>query len=179
MLTFLKNTNVIKLYNHILKEDEDNQKTWYNSGIGTDARPSWKMFSHMIDQAIAWCAEWSLHRFNFLLPLSSSRNFNPTVLGAYSWLSNNYERGDCIFLFGALEQYVTCMSMDTERSTGFSRGAYQVRVLSAMIDKVCYVLRALAAPIDVFAKIKVGLIRNGSGMQIEQCAYNILYLIIR
>ena len=43
--------------------------------------------------------------------------------------------------------------IDAEISTGFSRGAYQVRVLSAMIDKVCYVMRALAAPIDVFGKI--------------------------
>ena len=74
-------------------------------------------------------------------------------MDAYSWLWDNYEPGDCIFLFGALEQYVTCMSRNAERSTGFSRGAFQVRVLSAMIDKVCYVLRALAAPIDVFLKI--------------------------
>ena len=59
---------------------------------------------------------------------------------AYRWLSDNYERGDSIFLFGALEQYMTCMSMDAERSKGFSRGAFQVRVLSAMIDKVCYFL---------------------------------------
>ena len=44
----------------------------------------------------------------FSLPLSSFRNFERTVLGAYRWLSDNYKRGDCIFLFGALEQYVTC-----------------------------------------------------------------------
>ena len=74
------------------------------------------------------------------------------MLGAYRWLSDNYKRGDCIFLFGALEQNVTCMSVDAEGSTGFSRGAFQVRVLSAMIDKVRYVLRALATPIDVFGK---------------------------
>jgi len=59
-----KNTNVIELYNLILKEDEHNQRTWYNSGIGTYARPSWKSFkfyrqvlSHKIDLAIAWCVE--------------------------------------------------------------------------------------------------------------------------
>ena len=88
----------------------------------------------------------------FLLPLSSFRNFERTVLDAYRWLSDNYEPGDCIFLFGALNQYLTCLSVDVEGSTGFSRGAFQVRVLSAMIDKVCYVLRALAATIDVFGK---------------------------
>ena len=79
---------------------------------------------------------------------------------AYRWLSENYECGDCIFLFGALEQRVTCLSVDAERSTGFSRGAFQVRVLSPMIDKVCYVLRALAASIDIFSKIQVRLIRK-------------------
>ena len=89
----------------------------------------------------------------FLLPFSSSRKFERTVLGAYRWLSDNYERGDCIFLFGALEQYVACTSVDVEGYKGFSRGAFQVRVLSAMIDKVCYVLRALAASIDGFGKI--------------------------
>ena len=64
-----KNTNVIELYNLILKEVEDNQKTWYNSGIGTYAQPSWKSLKfykktlyHTIDLAIAWCAEWSFSR---------------------------------------------------------------------------------------------------------------------
>jgi uncharacterized protein (DUF2235 family) len=59
-----KNTNVIELYNLILKEVGDNQRTWYNSGIGTYARPSWKslkfyqqVISHKIDLAIAWCVE--------------------------------------------------------------------------------------------------------------------------
>ncbi|KDR76655.1 hypothetical protein GALMADRAFT_139557 [Galerina marginata CBS 339.88] len=112
-----KNTNVIELYNLILKEVGDNQRTWYNSGIGTYARPSWKSLSfykqvvyHKIDLAIAW-------------------NFEQTLLAAYRWLSDTYEPGDCIFLFG------------------FSRGAFQVRVLSAMIDKV-------------------GLIHKGNEMQI-------------
>ena len=108
------------------------------------------MFSHKIDLATARCAEWSLHKYSFLLHLSLFRNFEQTVLRAYRWLSDNYERGDCIFLFGALEQYVTCMTRDAERSTGFSHGAFQVRVISALIDKVCYLLRTLAAPIDVF-----------------------------
>ncbi|EDR07594.1 uncharacterized protein LACBIDRAFT_388237 [Laccaria bicolor S238N-H82] len=69
-----------------------------------------KVVYHNIDLAIAW-------------------DFERTILGAYRWLSDNYEEGDCIFLFG------------------FSRGAFQVRVLSAMIDKV-------------------GLIYKGNNMQI-------------
>ncbi|KDR68085.1 hypothetical protein GALMADRAFT_1354883 [Galerina marginata CBS 339.88] len=101
-----KNTNVIELYHLILKGVMDGQRTWYNSGIGTYARPSWKslkfyrqVMHNKIDLAIAW-------------------DFERTVMAAYRWLSDNYEPGDCIFLFG------------------FSRGAFQVRVLSAMINKV-------------------------------------------
>jgi hypothetical protein len=70
LLTFLKkNTNVIELYNLILKEVNDNQKTWYNSGIGTYARPSWKSLKfykqvlyHKIDLAIAWCVGLSFFK---------------------------------------------------------------------------------------------------------------------
>jgi len=58
------------------------------------------------------------------------------VLAAYRWLSDNYEQGDCIFLFGEFERYMTYTSLNPEKCPGFSRGAYQVRVLSAMIDKV-------------------------------------------
>ncbi|KAJ2920033.1 hypothetical protein MD484_g254, partial [Candolleomyces efflorescens] len=101
-----KNTNVIELYNLILKAMGENQHTWYNSGIGTYARPHWRSMKywkqvvvHKIDLAIAW-------------------NFELTVQAAYRWLADNYQEGDCIFLFG------------------FSRGAFQVRALAGMIEKV-------------------------------------------
>ncbi|THH17761.1 hypothetical protein EW146_g3118 [Bondarzewia mesenterica] len=99
-----KNTNVIELYSRLVKNEK--QLTYYNSGIGTYAKPSWKSFSYWkqimdntIDLAIAW-------------------NFEKIVMSAYRWLSDNYQDGDRIFLFG------------------FSRGAYQVRTLAAMIHKV-------------------------------------------
>ncbi|KAJ8092918.1 hypothetical protein PM082_023552 [Marasmius tenuissimus] len=98
------NSNVIELYSRLVKDDS--QLTYYNSGIGTYAKPSWRSFSyykkrtaHIIDMAIAW---W----------------FEKRIIEAYRWLSENFKKGDRIFLFG------------------FSRGAYQVRVLSAMINKV-------------------------------------------
>jgi len=56
-----QNTNVIELYNLVAKKTTDNQLCWYNSGIGTYARPSWtslsylrRVFYHKIDLAIAW-----------------------------------------------------------------------------------------------------------------------------
>ncbi|QRV93518.1 hypothetical protein RhiJN_21536 [Ceratobasidium sp. AG-Ba] len=98
------NTNVVELYNRITKDDT--QLTYYNSGIGTYARPFWWSFAYLkqqvmntVDLAIAW-------------------NFEKVVVGAYRWLSDNYRPGDKIFLFG------------------FSRGAYQVRTLAAMIEHV-------------------------------------------
>ncbi|KAJ2920109.1 hypothetical protein MD484_g249, partial [Candolleomyces efflorescens] len=63
-----KNTNVIELYNLILKERKDNQFTWYNSGIGTYAEPQWKspayweqVVVHWIDTAIACAYELYRH----------------------------------------------------------------------------------------------------------------------
>ena len=135
-----KNRNVIELYNLILKEAEHNQRTWYNSGIGTYAQPSWKSFkfyrqvlSHKIDLAIVWWVESSVYaRARFTS--CSFRNFEWTILAAYQWLSDNYQSGDCIYLFGILEHYI----INPERCLGFSCGAYQVRVLSAMMDKVLF-----------------------------------------
>ena len=72
----------------------------------------------------------------------SFRNFEKTVLAAYRWLSDNYQPGDCICLFGALEEYLIGTNLNAKKCLGFSRGAYQVRVLSAMIDKVQYLLSA-------------------------------------
>ncbi|KIJ36141.1 hypothetical protein M422DRAFT_121683, partial [Sphaerobolus stellatus SS14] len=99
-----KNTNVVALYNQIVKSDE--QLTYYNSGIGTYAKSSWKSLKYIgqvldnkIDLAIAW-------------------NFERIVKSAYRWLTDNYRENDKIYLFG------------------FSRGAYQVRVLAGMMYRV-------------------------------------------
>ncbi|KAI0044632.1 WD40 repeat-like protein [Auriscalpium vulgare] len=99
-----KNTNVVELYSCLDKDAE--QLTYYDSAIGTYVNDSkwspsyWKQVaSNTIDMAIAW-------------------NFKRIILSAYQWLSENYQEGDKIFLFG------------------FSRGAYQVRVIAGMIEKV-------------------------------------------
>ena len=58
-LKSLQNTNVIELYSQLVKNDT--QLTYYDSGIGTYARPSWKSWNYWkqvvdnkIDLAIAW-----------------------------------------------------------------------------------------------------------------------------
>ncbi|KAF8328988.1 hypothetical protein F5887DRAFT_897308 [Amanita rubescens] len=98
------NTNVVELYSRVI--ESENQLTYYNSGIGTYANLSWaswsswrQWFDNIVDLAIAW-------------------NFDRVLRGAYRWLSDNYQDGDRIYLFG------------------FSRGAYQVRSLAGMIETV-------------------------------------------
>ena len=139
-----KNSNVIEVYNLISKKGaHSKQRTWYNSGIGTYPRPSDNILSSKIDSAIARQAQVSIFE-----PFSHPpyRDFERSVLGAYRWLSDNYEDGDCIFLFGVTEYFIYHQPVLNNLS-GFSRGAYQVRVLSAMIDKVQFFVRCLAHPL--------------------------------
>ncbi|KAE9399686.1 WD40 repeat-like protein [Gymnopus androsaceus JB14] len=82
------------------------QLTFYNSGIGTYAEPSLKSLSYW-KQVMA-------NKFDLAFAL----RFEKILLDAYRWLSEMYRHGDRIFLFG------------------FSRGAYQVRALAGMIEKV-------------------------------------------
>ncbi|EPQ55322.1 hypothetical protein GLOTRDRAFT_42330, partial [Gloeophyllum trabeum ATCC 11539] len=101
----IKYSNVVDLYGRIMKSDD--QRTYYNSGVGTYANASrmlpWRLVQQAVDSAI---------------DLAVARNFETMILAAYRWLTENYMPGNRIFLFG------------------FSRGAYQVRVLAAMIKCV-------------------------------------------
>jgi uncharacterized protein (DUF2235 family) len=40
-----------------------------------------------------------LQPVHILIPFTV-RDFDKTILAAYRWLSDNYEDGDCIYLFG-------------------------------------------------------------------------------
>ncbi|KAF8704373.1 hypothetical protein RHS03_06057, partial [Rhizoctonia solani] len=117
-----KNTHVVELYSRI--EKDETQLTYYNSGVGTYARPFWWSFAYQkqqilnqIDLAIAWKVAQSTDQ-SFQQLTQFNRNFEKVILGAYRWLADTYKPGDQIFLFG------------------FSRGAYQVRTLAAMIEVV-------------------------------------------
>ncbi|KAJ8482018.1 hypothetical protein ONZ45_g15105 [Pleurotus djamor] len=79
-------TNVVEIFSRIIKDE--GQMVYYDSGIGTYAPPSFRSLSyikqvldHAIDTAIAW-------------------NFEQIVHATYKWLSENYQPGDRIFLFG-------------------------------------------------------------------------------
>ncbi|EIN08082.1 WD40 repeat-like protein [Punctularia strigosozonata HHB-11173 SS5] len=87
----MKNTNVVELYSRLEKNED--QLTYYNSGIGTFVKESkasprhWRQtFDHTVDMAIAW-------------------NFKRIVLSAYQWLSEKYRKDDRIFLLGKSGPY--------------------------------------------------------------------------
>ncbi|KAJ6570950.1 hypothetical protein DFH09DRAFT_916844, partial [Mycena vulgaris] len=101
------NTNVVELHSRILSESSANQNKYYNCGIGT----------YVPQEAKASWKYWS-QRVNNMVDLAIAINFKDIILKAYKWLSQTYLPGDKIFIFG------------------FSRGAYQVRTLAAMIEKV-------------------------------------------
>ena len=100
----LQNSNVIEFYSLIIKDAK--QKTFYNSGIGTYAAPSWKAPSYWIgivenwlDLAFALCVRRPSAAKSFN-QTTSIRRFEKIILEAYSWIADNYEKGDRIFLFG-------------------------------------------------------------------------------
>ncbi|KZP18218.1 hypothetical protein FIBSPDRAFT_745593 [Athelia psychrophila] len=82
------------------------QLKYYNSGIGNSAQPSWTSLSYY------------LQSMGNMIDLAIAWNFEKVLLGAYRWLSEHYKPGDRIFLFG------------------FSRGAFHVRALAGMIEKI-------------------------------------------
>jgi uncharacterized protein (DUF2235 family) len=99
-------SNVLKLYRVLRKtgKTEPWQVVFYDPGVGTLARPDpWTKFQQ---DAIT------------VLGLMTGYGLDDNVLAAYTFLINNYEDGDDIYLFG------------------FSRGAYAVRMLAGLIHSV-------------------------------------------
>ncbi len=99
-------SNVLKFYRVLRKTPKTtpSQVVFYDPGVGTLARPDpWIKFRQ---DAVT------------VLGLMTGYGLDERVLAAYSFLIDNYEDGDEIYLFG------------------FSRGAYTVRVLAALIHKV-------------------------------------------
>ena len=138
----------MELYSRLVANDK--QLTYYDSGIGTYVAESnifvkmKQKIDHTIDMAIA----------TFVLPIYSAfhasskyfiyRNHKRITLSAYQWLSENYVEGDRIYLFGEfIHQHCFCTNLRT--CIGFSRGAYQVRIISGMIETVRTYSRVLSS----------------------------------
>ncbi|KAG8953853.1 hypothetical protein FRC04_001483 [Tulasnella sp. 424] len=80
------NTNIIKFFDLLRKDDPDRQMVYYQPGIGTYVNPGMWMpivvqMSKLADQAFAW----------FL---------DSHIMGGYKFLMQNWRKGDRICLFG-------------------------------------------------------------------------------
>jgi len=95
-------SNVLKLYCILGKNAR--QRVYYNPGIGT------------IGQKNAW--QRFKQQTRGVFGLATGYGLDDDVLGAYRFLSQAYEKGDMVWLFG------------------FSRGAYTVRALAAFIHVI-------------------------------------------
>ncbi|KDQ18896.1 hypothetical protein BOTBODRAFT_153774 [Botryobasidium botryosum FD-172 SS1] len=80
------NTNVVKLFEVLKRDKEEEQMVYYQTGIGTYASPG---FTTPIMLAIAKLADLAIAWF-----------LNEHVMGGYKYLMQHYKAGDRIFLFG-------------------------------------------------------------------------------
>jgi uncharacterized protein (DUF2235 family) len=98
------NTNVVQLYSMLDLSDPEKQVAYYDPGVGTFSAPG------------AWSPPARFLSRVFGLAFGSGMRAN---LGeAYTYLIQNYERGDRLYVFG------------------FSRGAYTARALAGLIRTV-------------------------------------------
>ena len=93
-------TNVAKLYFTVVN-DPGRQVTFYHPGVGTIEPPG--------------ALTWSEKLWTVILGLALGRGIQDDIRDAYVFLSENYDLGDQVFLFG------------------FSRGAYTARALAGLL----------------------------------------------
>ncbi|KAF8134272.1 hypothetical protein EV363DRAFT_1396697 [Boletus edulis] len=103
------NTNVVKLFAKIDLESTSSEQPEQHAyySSGIGTRPK---SLHVIDRME--------RAFSDKFDMAVAWNMEEIVKDAYGWLARTYQEGDQIYLFG------------------FSRGAYQVRVLAGMIHEV-------------------------------------------
>ncbi|KAI0354700.1 hypothetical protein OH77DRAFT_1521587 [Trametes cingulata] len=80
------NSNVVKFFSLLKKDDRREQMVYYQAGIGTYTTPQvstavGRAFSELLDEMVAW-------------------NLDAHVMSGYEFLMQNYEAGDKICLFG-------------------------------------------------------------------------------
>ncbi|KAF8527523.1 hypothetical protein BU17DRAFT_39727 [Hysterangium stoloniferum] len=117
------NTNVVKLFSLLKKDNKDEQLVYYQTGIGTYASPgmigtAMKWIAKVVDEAVAWYIDTH-------------------ITGGYRYLMQNYNEGDriCIFGFsrgaytaralGGMLHKVGLLSKDNEEQIGFAYNVYK------------------------------------------------------
>ncbi|KAI9569194.1 hypothetical protein HD554DRAFT_2020868 [Boletus coccyginus] len=101
-----ENTNVVKLFRQVDTESEGSTLKQFKNYWSGIGTQSESVLDHMGNKV------------NRLIEMAFAWNVENNVKDAYGWLVDKYEKGAQIYLFG------------------FSRGAYQVRVLAGLIHEV-------------------------------------------
>ena len=138
----MQNSHVVELYNQLVADET--QLTYYDSGIGTYVAES-NIFVQMkqwientLDMAIALFVNSHLSVYASC-QTKHYRHHKRITLSAYQWLSENYLQSDRVYLFG--RRMIILLDygypLTPTLFPGFSRGAYQVRIISGMIKTVC------------------------------------------
>lgn len=99
-----KNTNVVKLFEALEKDDATSQIAYYDPGVGTLGTK----------ELVTWTAK----QVNMLKGLAFATGLTQNIEDAYEYLMDKYQSGDRVYLFG------------------FSRGAFTVRALAGMLNRV-------------------------------------------
>jgi uncharacterized protein (DUF2235 family) len=81
-----ENTNVVKFFSMLKKDNFENQTCYYQAGIGTFFAPG------VVGPLFQWCAKVLDEAFAWYL--------NAHVMDGYRFLMQNYRDGDKIYLFG-------------------------------------------------------------------------------
>jgi uncharacterized protein (DUF2235 family) len=122
------NTNVVRLFQS-LERNPDRQLGYYDPGVGTMPEPN--------------VASWIGKRLSEIWGLAFGAGLVWKVEEAYTWLMDNWERGDQVFIFG------------------FSRGAYSARVLAGLLHALGLLPRGGHNMVPYAAKL-FGAIRRGN-----------------
>jgi len=80
------NTNVVKLFRALSKDDSNFQVAYYDPGVGTMAAPGSQTFF--------------FKTLTKLLGMAFGYGMSENIMNAYKYLMNTYEEGDQVFLFG-------------------------------------------------------------------------------
>lgn len=102
-------SNVKRLFDLLVQDkDKEIQVAKYDKGVGTELRKDGE--------------DWVAYKYEHLMELGFGEGVSQNLLELYTYLIEQYKRGDRVYLFG------------------FSRGAFTVRALAGMVQ-VCGLLR--------------------------------------
>lgn len=91
------NTNVVKLFSLLKKDEPGKQLVYYQPGVGTFAKPG------VLTPVVLWCAK--------MVDMAVACYLDEHVLGGYMFLMQNYQPGDRIVMFGFSRGAYTARSL--------------------------------------------------------------------